>query len=120
MENYKLVLPEHLNHFEVLFGGYLLKWVDEMAWIAASLDFPHCRFVTIGMDRVEFKKSIQKGTILKFQMTRESVGTTSVSYVVDVYKAHVEHPFEQANQDSIFSTTVTLVNVDSTGHKRPV
>jgi len=25
MENYKLVLPEHLNHYGFLFGGNLLK-----------------------------------------------------------------------------------------------
>ncbi|MGD0283399.1 MAG: hotdog domain-containing protein, partial [Dissulfurispiraceae bacterium] len=61
MENYKLVLPEHLNQFGYLFGGNLLKWVDEVAWIAASLDFPGCKFVTIGMDRVEFRKSIKQG-----------------------------------------------------------
>ena len=36
MESYKVVRPEHLNHFGHLFGGCLLKWVDEIAWIAAS------------------------------------------------------------------------------------
>ncbi|HSO80381.1 MAG TPA: hotdog domain-containing protein, partial [Chromatiaceae bacterium] len=35
MESYKVVRPEHLNHFGHLFGGCLLKWVDEIAWIAA-------------------------------------------------------------------------------------
>jgi hypothetical protein len=29
MENHKLVLPEHLNQYGFLFGGNLLKWVDE-------------------------------------------------------------------------------------------
>ncbi len=67
MENHKLVLPEYLNHFGFLFGGYLLKWVDEYAWIAASLDYPGSNFVTIAMDKVEFRKSVRKGTILKFR-----------------------------------------------------
>ena len=40
MENRRLVLPEHLNHFGFLFGGQLLRWVDGTAWIAASLDYP--------------------------------------------------------------------------------
>jgi len=38
MESYKLVLPEHLNHYGYLFGGNMLKWVDEISWIAASRD----------------------------------------------------------------------------------
>ena len=36
---YKLVLPEHLNQYGFLFGGNLLKWIDEVSWMA-SLDFP--------------------------------------------------------------------------------
>ena len=40
MEHRKLVLPEFLNNQGYLFGGNLLKWVDESAYITASLDFP--------------------------------------------------------------------------------
>ena len=54
MENHRLVLPEHLNQFGFLFGGYLLKWVDEFAWMGASLEFPGCLVVTVGMDEVSF------------------------------------------------------------------
>ena len=35
MINHKLVLPQYLNHYGFLFGGHLLKWVDEYAYIAA-------------------------------------------------------------------------------------
>ncbi len=65
MENHKLVLPEHLNHYGFLLGGYLLMWVDEIAWIAASLEFPDCLFVTVGMAKVEFQKSVREGSILR-------------------------------------------------------
>ena len=70
MENHKLVLPEHLNQYGFLFGGHLLQWVDESAWIAATLDYPGYNFVTIGMDKVEFKKSVRQGTILKLYADR--------------------------------------------------
>ena len=40
MQTYKLVLPEHLNHGGFLFGGNLLKWVDEAGYMAARLDLP--------------------------------------------------------------------------------
>jgi hypothetical protein len=49
-----LVLPGDLNHYGFLFGGRLLAWIDEASWIAASLDYPHCQFVTVALDAVEF------------------------------------------------------------------
>ena len=110
MQNHKLVLPENLNHYGYLFGGYMLKWVDEIAWIAASLDYPGCLFVTIGMDKVEFRESIKEGTILRFDTTRIRTGTTSVSYLVEVAK-------EGQPNGSAFATTVTMVRVDETGTK---
>ncbi len=114
MENYKLVLPEHLNQYQFLFGGNLLKFVDEVAWIAASLEFPGFNFVTIAMDRVEFRRSVREGTILKFQCLRTRTGTTSVCYHVDVFKANCE------SEDSVFSTNVTMVRVDENGEKQPL
>lgn len=108
MENHKLVLREHLNHYGSLFGGYLLMWVDEVAWIAGARDFPGCRLVTIAMDHVEFKKSVPEGTILSLRTTQTCVGNTSVSYEVSV---------RNETEVEIFSTTVTLVRVDEHGDK---
>ncbi len=114
METYKLVMPENLNHFGALFGGYMLMWVDEIAWMAAALDYPHCDFVTIGMDKVEFKHAVHEGTILRFSVNRVRLGTTSLTYLVDVTAAN------QQPQQSLFSTHVTLVRVDKNGQKVPI
>jgi len=114
MENFKLVLPEHLNQYEFLFGGYLLKFVDEVAWIAASLDYPGFNFVTVAMDRVDFRQSVRKGTILKFQCDRTKTGNTSVCYHVDVFKANST----SGNTESVFATNVTMVRVDENGDKK--
>ena len=113
MENYKLVLPGHLNHYGYLFGGNLLQWVDEIGWIAASLDYPGCNFVTIGMDRVEFKKSVQQGVLLRFKTEQTKEGITSVKYTVDVYR----HDIISGEDELIFSTNTTFVCIDSQGKK---
>lgn len=105
-------MPQNLNHFGVLFGGYMLMWVDEIAWIAATMEYPGHRFVTIGMDHVEFKHGVKQGTILTFETSRTHVGNTSVKFLVNVLAAGHEGTCE-----SIFSTTVTLVNVDQEGKK---
>jgi acyl-CoA hydrolase len=116
MENYKLVLPEHLNQFGYLFGGNLLKWVDETAWIAASLDFPGCKFVTVGMEEVEFRKSIKEGSILRFLVERVKIGNTSVQYSVNVFDESIKIGRERG----VFSTTVTFVCLDEGGNKTSV
>ncbi|RJR16839.1 MAG: acyl-CoA thioesterase [Nitrospiraceae bacterium] len=115
MENHKLVLPGNLNHYGYLFGGDLLKWVDEYAWIAATLEYPDCNFVTLGMDKVLFKKSIREGTILKFIIEKTKEGNTSVQYLVRVYRAN-----HAAMNDVIFSTHVTLVRIGQNGQKAPL
>lgn len=116
MENHKLVLPEHLNQYGYLFGGNLLKWVDEYAWIAASLEYPGCTFVTIGMDKVEFRKSVTEGTILKFLVEKTSKGTTSVQYLVKVFRGEST----DSEKNVIFSTHVTFVRIDEEGRKLPL
>ncbi len=107
MENHRLVLPEHLNQYGFLFGGYLLCWVDEMAWLAASLAHPGCRFVTVAMNQVEFKKSVREGSILRFYANNIKIGDTSITYQIGV----------EMKSEEIFSTHVTLVNVDEDGNK---
>ena len=113
MESYKVVRPEHLNHYGYLFGGFLLKWVDEISWIAASRDYPGCQFVTVAMDKVEFRKSVRQGTVLRFKSRRAKAGSTSVQYTVKVYADDLATGEEQ----SIFSTHVTFVCLDGDGHK---
>ena len=116
MISYKLVMPDHMNQYGVLFGGNLLKWVDETAWMAVSLDYPGARFVTIGMDRVEFKKSVSGGSILRFEVVRQRVGRTSITYDARVFRRELH----QSAEDVIFSTDITFVRVDESGEKMPV
>lgn len=112
METHRLVLPGDLNQFGFLFGGQLLGWIDEASWIAASLDFPDCRFVTIGMDEVVFRHSVREGTILSIVSEKVKSGSSSVTYQVNVHRGRSK------GSESIFSTKVTFVNVDETGEKK--
>ena len=113
METHRLVLPGDLNHYGFLFGGRLLAWIDEASWIAASLDYPHCQFVTVAMDTVEFRHSVRDGTILSINCKQVREGTTSVSYGVEVIDT-------KAGAHPIFTTRVTFVSVNDAGAKRPI
>ncbi len=116
METHKLVMPEHLNHYGFLFGGNLLKWIDEVSYIAVTLDYPGCNFVTVGMDNIKFKKSIRQGTILCFESKKNRVGSTSVEYVVDVTREEIA----TGEKELVFTTRITFVSIDEDGKKRPI
>lgn len=116
MESYKVVRPEHLNHYGYLFGGFLLKWVDEISWIAASRDYPACRFVTVAMDNVEFHCSAGQGMVLRFAAGESHRGTTSVNYRVTVFSDDLM----TGEETQIFSTCVTFVRLDEQGRKTPL
>ena len=116
MNNYTIVRQEHLNHYGFLFGGAMLKWVDEFAWLVASRDFPGCPLVTVGMDRISFRQPVANGSILRFHILPEKQGATSIRYVVDVY---ADEPGGREEKE-VFTTTVTFVHVDAQGHKQPL
>jgi acyl-CoA hydrolase len=114
MQTQRLVLPADLNQYGFLFGGRLLAWVDEACWIAASLEFPQCRFVTVAMHEVQFHHSVREGTILTIGSQLQKTGNTSVTYAVQVVDTR------RAEAQVLFATTVTFVNVDENGDKQPV
>lgn len=116
MDTFTLVRTEHLNHNGKLFGGQLLKWVDEFAWLAAARDFCGSVLVTRAMDNSEFRHPVPNGSILRFHVEQQRVGTTSALYSVDVY---ADNPGSDA-EELIFSNRVTFVSVDPDGNKTPL
>ena len=110
MDHYRLILPMFLNHNGSLFGGYLLKWIDEFAYITAKLEYPGNRFVTVALDNVVFKHNILSGQILKFTVSLEKKGKTSVHY-------HVRVSGNLEPSKVLFETKITFVNISETGEK---
>jgi acyl-CoA hydrolase len=116
MNHRKLVQPEHMNEQGALFGGYLLKWIDEYAYITACVHYPGNRFVTIGLEQVEFKHPIAMGEILRFDISKTHKGNTSVEYLVEAFGE------KEAASDTtaLFATKITFVNLDEAGGKAPI
>lgn len=114
MQTQRLVLPADLNQYGHLFGGRLLAWIDEASWIAASLEFPKCRFVTVAMREVCFRHSVREGTILTIESLMQRRGNTSVTYAVQV--RDTRSPLAEP----IFVTDVTFVNLDEHGTKQTI
>ncbi len=116
MKHHKLVLPEFMNEQGALFGGYLLKWIDEFAYVTVSLDYPGNRFVTISLDNVVFRKPIKVGYILCFAVTESKLGNSSIEYAVEVYNAKGA----KESRDLLFETKIVFVNIDDNGKKQNI
>ena len=80
----KAIFPGTTNHFDTLFGGTALQWMDEAAFICATR-FTRQKSVTVSSDKVDFKKSIPAGSIVELVATVKRVGRTSVQIQVDIY-----------------------------------
>jgi acyl-CoA hydrolase len=82
---FKTVFPGETNHYDTLFGGTALQWMDEAAFIAATR-FTREKMVTISSDKVNFKMPIPSGSIVELDAQVVRVGNTSLEINVDVYR----------------------------------
>ena len=105
-----------MNEQGALFGGYLLKWLDEFAYITACIDYPGNRFVTIGLEQVEFKHPIVLGEILRFSVNETRKGKTSVEYLVEAFGEKEA----ASNSTALFATKITFVNIKDGGNKTAI
>ena len=116
MDTFTIVRPEHLNHHGYLFGGQLLKWVDEYAWLTAARDFPGNYLVTRALDNIDFKTRVMNGSILRFHIRAWKQGNTSITYSVSVF---ADAPGKK-EEKQVFSTHITFACVDEHGIKHPL
>lgn len=77
-----LVRPQDLNHAGTLFGGTMMGWADEMAFIAATLTHPGATFVTKLFREFDFLSGPVDGDIIRIEATVLSKGRTSVTVAV--------------------------------------
>lgn len=82
---FKAVFPGQTNHYDTLFGGTALQWMDEAAFIAATR-FTREKVVTVSSDKVNFKMPIPAGSIVELDAQIVRVGNSSIEVNVDVYR----------------------------------
>jgi acyl-CoA hydrolase len=108
----KIVSPATTNLYDTLFGGTLLAWMDEVASITATR-YGRCMFVTVSLERIDFKHPIPAGTIVELVARVESVGRTSLKVRIDVF---VEDMLK-ADRLKAVTGQFTMVAIDE--HRRP-
>src|SRR5690554_8156385 len=74
----RLVMPNDLNFAGSLFGGRILEWIDEEAYIFAACQLGHKSLVTKHIGAIAFETSAYQGDVVEFGLEVKAVGTTSI------------------------------------------
>ncbi|NWN87453.1 MAG: acyl-CoA thioesterase [Micrococcaceae bacterium] len=80
----KWVKPEDLNANGTLFGGALLRWIDEEAAIYAILQMGNHRAVTKMMSEINFVASAVQGDMIEMGLKATHFGRTSMTMRAEV------------------------------------
>jgi len=80
----KWIKPEDLNPNGGLFGGSLLKWIDEEAAIYAIIQLGNNKVVTKYISEINFVSSARQGEIIELGMTATHFGTSSITLRCEV------------------------------------
>ncbi len=80
----KWVRPEDLNANGTLFGGSLLRWIDEEATIYAIVQLGNNRVVTKFMSEINFVSSARQGDVIEMGLHATAFGRTSITMRAEV------------------------------------
>ena len=96
-EQQYLICPAHINHYGRLFGGQLLKWIDELAGIVA---IRHCggTVTTAAIDNLQFQAPAYIGDMIVLQGMVTGVGRSSMEVRVDTYREALDGSRELINR----------------------
>ena len=75
----KWVKPEDLNANGTLFGGSLLRWIDEEAAIYAIIQLGNPRSVTKLISEINFRSSAEQGDMIEMGLRAVEFGRTSLT-----------------------------------------
>ncbi len=108
----KLIKPGDLNARGTLFGGQVLKWIDEEAAIFAVCQLSQRNIVTKAMSEINFVASAKTGDIVEIGCELVSVGTTSITIACEVRN-------KDTKQSIIKIDKIVFVLLDENGKPTP-
>jgi acyl-CoA hydrolase len=108
----KLVKPEDLNSNDTLFGGSLLRWIDEESAIYAIIQLGTNRCVTKFMSEINFVSSARQGDIVEIGIKATHFGRTSLTLTCEV-RNKISH------KTILTIDKIVYVSVDDSGNPTP-
>lgn len=115
-----IVMPKDANPYGSIFGGVILSYIDQAAFVQARTH-ARCRWVTLALDRVEFKQPVFVGDTLNFYARTVKTGRSSVTVEIDVQAERFAPGADGRHGPTVpvTSATLVMVAVDSAGKSIP-
>lgn len=113
-EQVQVIMPNHLNGMDRVFGGQLAAWIDLLAGVVAKR---HCNrnVTTAAIDNLQFRQAVYSNSVVVLHGKVTCVGQTSMEVRVDSF---VE---ELSGERKLVNTAyLVLVALDDDGNPAPV
>ena len=110
----QVVRMEHLNHHKNLFGGQMLSWLDEAAYMFCVEKTSYTNMVTVSLDKMSFIAPARLGDIIVFNGEVTEVGNSSIKISI---KAVAVSPDESRELTTVL---ITFVMLDDEGKPYPL
>jgi acyl-CoA thioesterase YciA len=115
-----MMMPNQVNPQGTIFGGVLLSYIDQAGAIGARHEVilaggPLPFLVTVAMNRVEFKRPVFVGDVVRFRTRLVRMGRTSVTMQVSV-EAERGHQVVPVTEAEVVYVSIDLTSAD----RRPV
>ena len=108
----KWIKPEDLNANHTLFGGKLLRWIDEEAALYAIIQLENPRTVTKYISEINFVNSARQGDIIEIGIEVVNFGRTSITLSCEVRN-------KMTHQTIITIDKIVFVSLDENGNPQP-
>jgi acyl-CoA hydrolase len=106
----KIVFQETLNDQGILFGGYAMKWMDEIAYLTATR-FTQQKMVTVSVERITFLVPITLGTWIEVTGRVIAAGNVKVRIRVEIWMTNMTDNIPRKAVEGLF----IFAAIDETG-----
>ena len=106
-------MPSDLNGRGTLFGGQLLRWIDEEAAIFAFCQADTEHLVTKAISEIEFVSPVMQGDIIEFGCELIEFGNSSIKVKCEVRN-------KSTKKIVITVDEIVFVNVDRWGNVKKI
>lgn len=108
----KWIRPEDLNANNTLFGGSVLRWIDEEAAIFVSCQLEGARVVTKFMSEIDFVSSARNGDVIEIGTELVRFGKTSVTVACQVRNKFTQETIVKIDK-------IVYIMLDENGNPAP-
>jgi len=103
-----VMMPKDTNQYGSVFGGVILSYIDQAAFIEARRHGNH-RWVTVSIDKVDFHAPVLVGDVVEFRTCTERTGRSSVGVRIVVEAER----YATGDVVRVTEASMTMVSVDA-------